>query len=227
MDAWCEFCVAQEKTGDIGMTPHFHRFAEKFVTSRMLGETKNFAVIAGMGQLVEGYILILSKKHFNSMAYISSDLLGELSELSEKIRFCIETEYATPLIFEHGSVLEVEVGKSPAQGGGMCIDHAHFHYIPLADSRPIITSLKSEFSWHSISELSDLEIQARNHQPYIFVQASDLERLVFKADSPPSQYMRRLIAQHLGIADKWNWATHPEPEKLALTVNRLKKYFED
>jgi ATP adenylyltransferase len=226
MLSWCDFCIAQLTNSDIGMTPQFMQGLGSQLSSRLLVETEHFSIIAGLGQIVEGYLLVLSKAHYHSISYLPTEFFPELEEISRKVRSILRKEYGEPLIFEHGSILFDSGGSQPQpHGGGMCIDHAHIHYMPVPEDQTLINRLQRVFSWRIIDRLSELKEQAQTHTPYLFVEGSEGIRYVFDAASPPSQYMRKLIAQHINTPERWSWSVYPELERVLATVKRLRKHF--
>src|SRR3989344_6771630 len=99
-------------------------FNGKNLGNRMLFETDNFVVFPTIGQIVEGYSLIASKLHYTGMGHIPLELHAELESVKNKVRKVLTDNYRNPLFFEHGPA-------SRAKKGGCCIEHAHFHAVPV------------------------------------------------------------------------------------------------
>lgn len=219
---WCDFCVAFARTGDIGMTPEFEKMVGSHI-SRTIFETEHFAVIASLGQIVEGYLLVLSKDHYPSIAHVPLTLYEELSLVYLRAKRVLSRCYSAPFIFEHGPMPEKEPHGELLCSGGACVEHAHLHFIPLpVSSDPIVFRLKEELPWRPISQLVDIRIQAKRRMPYFFVETENGERYIFDAPIAPSQYLRRLVAVLIGKPKRWNWRQYPGAERVINTVSRLR-----
>ena len=88
--------------------------------NRLIFETKNLFVVAGLGSFVPGYFLIITKSPYTSFAQLDNNEFEEynwlVDRLSEKIGVFYKKNTA---IFEHGMC---------ACAGGL--DHAHVHVMP-------------------------------------------------------------------------------------------------
>jgi diadenosine tetraphosphate (Ap4A) HIT family hydrolase len=88
--------------------------------NRLIFETKNLFVVAGLGSFVPGYYLIITKSPYTSFAQLNDDEHEEYSWLIEKLSKKISYIYRkNSAIFEHGMC---------ACAGGL--DHAHVHIMP-------------------------------------------------------------------------------------------------
>ena len=88
--------------------------------NRLIFETKNLFVVAGLGCFIPGYYLIITKSPYTSFAQLNDNEFEEynwlVKKLSDKIKFFYKKNTA---IFEHGMC---------ACAGGL--DHAHVHVMP-------------------------------------------------------------------------------------------------
>ena len=67
LEETCRFCYPPEK-------------------ERILYVTENFYVMASLGPIVEGYLLIVSKKHIPACANIPNEIFQEYLDLKEKVK---------------------------------------------------------------------------------------------------------------------------------------------
>lgn len=89
--------------------------------NRLIFETKNLFVIAGLGAFVPGYFLIITKKSYTSFAQLEDIEFQEYEWVLEKLDNLITKIYGKiSSVFEHGMC---------ACAGGL--DHAHVHVMPL------------------------------------------------------------------------------------------------
>jgi diadenosine tetraphosphate (Ap4A) HIT family hydrolase len=204
----------------MGRTVEFERNLRDTLPSRTLCETGHFIVIASLGQITEGYLLILTKRHYPSMAHLPARYFPELEALQKQIRRALSDRYQPPVTFEHGPMPSHTISASPAEGGGACVDHAHFHMVPT--DVEIHTPLKREYPCRQIKDYAELKEQADRNAPYFLVETREGDRLVFDAPNAPSQYLRRLLAAGLGVPQRWNWRSFPESDRVVSTVHSLR-----
>jgi ATP adenylyltransferase len=192
----CLFC-------SIPQNPKIHICPE----DEVLSETKNLYFKPALGHFVEGYGLIVSKEHFVSFAFSSQEILAELDEYSNTISAKLKDLYKLPIImFEHGEVNEMH----PA---GCCIEHAHLHLMPI--NIDILSELNNSFEINLINSFRELTHYRSINASYIFYNSVDGQKIVFKVGrNLPCQYVRRLICNKLGIAEKWDWAIFPFNENI-------------
>ena len=188
---------------------------------RLIGETKDFWIIATLGQISNsGYTLLVPKQHVECIGAMNSSEIVSLGEVAKKIGRSISKEYRTVMttIFEHGIV-------------GQSIKHAHLHFVP--EVCHLTEKVRSDFPGSAISKInfwSELQsLYQRKPEPYLFWIDSSLEANVcWNPQNVPMQYMRTIIAEAVGRPERANWRTmDPELDKKlwSETVRRLKPYF--
>jgi len=184
----------------------------------ILFSTKNFYVTPSLGQIVEGYLLICTRKHVVSLAHLNEEEFKELKKVQDKCKKILSSKYTNPIFFEHGPIEK----KDKA---GSCIDHAHLHVIPLKID--LTNELKKRFPSKKLKEISELEIQKRLKLPYFYFENMGGEKYVFKIpEIVPSQYIRKLIYYQLDKISEWNWREHPYLIRFNDTIKKIrgKKY---
>lgn len=220
---WCEFCSAIKETNNIGNTVDFINKIGNQLQTRIVFESEHYSVISSIGSFVEGYLLILTKNHFTSMSHIPLEYFKELDEVETRVKSLTAKYYTQPLFFEHGPMPSSTL-TCPAEGGGSCVDHAHFHSLPLSISfsNDLLAHLKSKFPYKMLNSLNELSKQSEMQIPYFYVRHPCGERFIFDVENTvASQYIRRYIANSLGVSDRWNWRVHPEVENVIKTVKKL------
>lgn len=63
------------------------------IENTILDETKYFFVIPSLGALTEGYILVISKRHINSMSELTIEEMNEYESLIKKYRNIFKNIY--------------------------------------------------------------------------------------------------------------------------------------
>jgi len=151
------------------------------------------------------------------MSQIPHALFSELDEVLERVKKVLQSVYSKSFFFEHGDVCH-------EKKAGSCIDHAHIHAIPVESS--ILKHLSHSFSPYEIKAFVDIKKQYRKKTPYFFLEQPGGRRYVFEITRQvPSQFVRRFIAQEMGIYDHWDWSVFPEFENIKKTITKLKNAF--
>lgn len=159
-------------------------------------ENDDVYVTPDLFPLCLGHMLIITKKHYNSLGNVPYSVY----ESAEKAKcYLRERIFKTmPYIsFEHGAVIE--------HSGGSCIDHAHIHMMPFGEdlknvieSSDFIDTCAVEASYKSLKHFAEQGI------PYIYYQRNSEQPIAYPIfNGLPSQFFRMLIAQKLKI--NYNW----------------------
>ncbi|MBR9847556.1 MAG: hypothetical protein GYB35_16295 [Algicola sp.] len=172
---------------------------------KVLNKGRFFYSKPALGAFIEGYILINTIKHVESLRDISITEFNDLENyISNEILLSRMLYQEDVLLFEHG-----ELSKSCNKDHeciGRCIPHAHLHLIPTSINP--IGELKQKFRWielESLVELSNVDFPS-----YLLVGNADQKFVVFEANSTvKSQYLRRMICRGGSMKNNWNWVYHP------------------
>ena len=188
---------------------------------RLVGETKDFWIIATLGQISDGgYVLLVPKKHVECVGAMTSKEVGLLDKLGVKTCDALIQEYgiATDIIFfEHGIV-------------GQTIKHAHLHIVPAIEI--IANRIYDDFPKNDVScivSLSDFRnnLYSKRKEPYLLWNDLWGMKVCWNPPAPP-QYLRIVVAEALGRPERGNWRNmDPELDKQLWTetVMLLKPYF--
>lgn len=172
----------------------------------ILEETENFFLMPATGCLVNGYLLVISKKHIYSMAELNAKEKSEYFSLLAKYRKLFLNAYGQyPIIFEHGGIPTQEDTSASS------VFHAHTHIVNhhFQDEAHLLLDLHLE-------PISSFDKIPSNYIFYLSPQGIPYLSTQFP---PVSQLMRRQIAADLGIPEQYNWKTHEFPENLVKTIN--------
>ncbi|MBU1657727.1 hypothetical protein KKG72_01570 [bacterium] len=182
-------------------------------------ENDDFFAIASIGSMVEGWSLIIPKKHQLSMRNVYSH--KNFKKIINEILPLMSDEYGNIISFEHGSN---EEGSITACG----TDHAHLHLVPYKSS--LVNDLKeSGLKWEQCLS-SEIKNKTAN-QEYLFY--SDINSTTNWEDPvgylhilehPISQYFRHLLAKKIDKVEESDYKIFPFLENAVqtrLTFNRL------
>lgn len=205
----CPFCTEIEGEGQ----SIFGEMMRERLASRIVYEDEHFLLMPPLGEFVEGGLLLLTRRHLLSFAYLPPALLEHLERLLDIVRRELAARWSVPpLIFEHG--------PAPDRTKGVCcVDHAHLNLFPTAVSiHPHLTQ-KMSVPLASLSELPKLK---RAEFGYLFVQENDGARRAYDGQFVPTQLVRRIITSQLGLPERWHWRDYPGYEELLATYYALK-----
>ena len=194
---------------DKALSPHSNALEDT-----ILLENEHFLCIPALGALLPGYVLLVSRRHVISIAQLKSyeilALNGMLAQLTQ-----LPIYQAGHLFFEHGS--------PNAKGGGACIHHYHIHFAP----RNNLTLLEVEESLDfptrrvTVPDVSAIR-EHKLKQGYLLI-SDGRSTVCHISDEIPRQLMRRILANHLGISEQWNWAIYPHLDRVAKTVDAVRQ----
>jgi len=211
--AKCDFC--NEFSGNPENA--FHRIYAGSPQSRVLLRSKQFDVIPSLGQILEGYLLVLPVTHFRALGDLPDLFLEEFAAICELVGKTLNDQYGPHILFEHGTRSE--------NVGGCGIYHAHLHAAPLASAPDPIEMLKLRFPYTELAHLKDISKQGADLPSYLFYQDSNARPYLFNTGPVASQYMRKVLADALGQQD-WNWREAGREERLLATIRRLSGQFD-
>ena len=210
----CDFC--NEFSG--GTDNSFSQVYRERLNTRILFRSADFAIVPSMGQIVEGYLLIIPLSHYTSVADMPPDLIHELSDLCDGVRSFLSKIYGGCLFFEHG--------VRGIDSGGCGIDHAHLHAVPLAHPSEPIDALRKAFSLKAINGIHEIANQGTLNSSYLFYEGLNGRSWITPVEFIPSQYLRKQLAETIGT-NLWNWRDCGIEETLIRSVARLSKTLGD
>ncbi len=211
----CEFCTEFSRDGSIASTLFTVLFPKR--EHRVLFESPNFVIVPSLGQIVEGYLLIITKEHYPSMGHLPPQLYAELLWTIERTCDILRTQYGCSCVqFEHGPV-------NSRQRGPCCIDHAHLHLVPMD-----LDLVSTELQLARTSTADDYPKNASEYiqagLPYLYVKAQNggtHSAILMDASDLPSQYMRRILANAAGKPHEWDWALSVGTQELESCLDTL------
>jgi ATP adenylyltransferase len=203
----CRFCPEIHDLGN----DEFHRLVTPHIESRIVRATSEFVVFPALGALAPGHLLIVPRLHCLAIGQLPSAFFPELESLMLETTRVLEQTYGSScIVFEHGAV---------SSRAGCCVDHAHLHVVPAdIDVRERLQAMYKEVV---ISQLEELAGFAERQLSYLFIQLPSGQRFAYEAPLVVSQLLRRLVADAIGVPERWDWAANLEPELLMRTLQDL------
>jgi diadenosine tetraphosphate (Ap4A) HIT family hydrolase len=187
----------------------------KYLEDRIITETKNFLFMGSVGQIVEGYTLIIPKKHVLCFGLLSDKMLDEYLELKDKVDKATTSAYQKPMYFEHGII-------------GQTVPHAHMHCVPSnRDLLPALMlrnySIKDKRVIQSEKELKQV---VHDFGPYYFYEFNGL-KMAFDVNSH-EMALRIAVANTMGMPELADWKNINQEEDRKIrqkAVYKLKEFF--
>jgi diadenosine tetraphosphate (Ap4A) HIT family hydrolase len=208
----CEFC--NEFSG--GTSNSFARRFKGQPKTRVLAATRNFRIVPTLGQIVEGYLLVVPSEHYRALADMPSVMLQELAGLTAGLRTRLLTAYGPCVFFEHGTRSD--------RSGGCGVYHAHLHAVPVTQGTDLVADLKRRFALRPILGIERIGETIDRTDSYLYYRDLESNDYACRVDHLPSQYIRRLLAETLGKSD-WDWRAYGREAALVSTITRLKPGF--
>ena len=181
--------------------------------SRIIYQDQDFVVMPPLGQFMEGGLLLLSRAHILSLAWLEPALFEKLERLLACIHQALVQRWGVaPLVFEHG--------PAPEWGKGVCcVDHAHLNIFPA----PILVAphLEPRMSM-AINSLGALPRLRHAEFGYLMVQENDGTRRAYDGKDVPTQLVRRIITTQLRCPERWHWRDYLGGDELLATYHALK-----
>jgi len=189
---------------------------EREIQDTLIDQTNHFQWLPGLGAFIEGYSLIVSKKHVFNTGCLSVDIIKELELFIIKIKKILKTIYkSSSIVFEHGSI-----GKDNYAGAS--IEHHHVHVFPV-DIPLVPNILLNNFTRpEKIISINDLKKYNENQIPYIYYSPSSGEHYVFEVPNLEPQYLRRVIAKKCNSTIYWDWRKDPFIENIHSFVKKVR-----
>jgi ATP adenylyltransferase len=181
----------------------------RFVFDKIIWENSDFVIVPALGSLVPGYLLIITRQHHLSFTLLSSKLLGDLMKIKSIVRQVLTTYFMPPVFFEHGMACDLK------RTGG-CIDHAHLHCVPLPTD--LVSRLVREHDLIRLQSTDELVTMVGTDRSYVYLENQKQEQFVLLDPDVPSQYLRRLVAESVGMREQWDWGVFFFEQNIADTL---------
>jgi len=209
----CEFCDEFSGGTRNSFAEHYHDEQG----GRTILETNGFKVVPSLGQIVRGYLLLIPRDHYCALADLPAELLWELEQLKKMLVGSLRSKYGDYVLFEHGARTE--------NSGGCGISHAHLHAVPLSAEKDLLQTLRASFRHQQISGISGLR-GIPTGCSYLYYEDVRGDCHVFYPTFLPSQYMRRLIAERLGV-ENWDWRIRGREDSVLVTGADVSRILRD
>jgi len=170
-------------------------------------------VLASLGSFVEGYCLVLPRRHVVAVRDLTMVEWDDMVSVVESLLPVVQQMYGSYIVAEHGCGTE--------DRGAACCDHAHLHLIPVPTPRDV---LKENVRLGGPGVPLDLSVLPPPHlfpdSPYIWLYSMDTGSWCWPAKRFPRQHVRRVAAAAHGLEAQYNWRRFPF--RLTMTATAAK-----
>ena len=183
----------------------------------MVFESENFVAMPTRGAIIEGWMLVVPKKHYLCMGALGKLQIKELVRFKTLLVSTLQDCYGRMTIFEHGPA-------KPNLSVGCGVDHAHLHLVPISFNliEKSEEALPENFRWHQINNMAQLRDYYIEQKSYLYVEQSVGKMYAGTHLDLGGQLFRKIIASEIGKADKYDWKVNAEEENIMATVDRLR-----
>jgi diadenosine tetraphosphate (Ap4A) HIT family hydrolase len=180
------------------------------IENTILHENNHFIVIPALGSLFSGHALIVSKKHYTSIAQMPSEAIDECVFLMNHIAKQSQDILPNLIFSEHGACSENE-------RGGSCVIHAHVQCVPIPNYQSI-PNVEQFVQEAPVSKFSEMQ---QSNKPYLYINTGGLSKF-YISESVPSQLIRKIIYANNGRTD-WDWRADPKLDMVKETIELWRK----
>ncbi|MCK9365483.1 MAG: hypothetical protein M0P74_18015 [Syntrophales bacterium] len=181
-----------------------------------LFESPNFVALPSLGALVEGWLLLVPKKHFICMGALPDSVATEMQEVKHFLCSVLQQYYGQVAAFEHGP-------SRPNCSVGCSVDHAHLHLVPVAFdlSSAAAPFLPKDVHW-SAAGLKECRTAFGQGEDYLYFEQPIGAGRIARHKDFESQIFRRAIAMQTGAFNQFNWREYPQLPNVSATINKLR-----
>lgn len=179
------------------------------VENTVICETENFRAIPSVGSLLDGYVLIVTKNHINSLSELTDEQKVEYENLINKILEMFQKVYGkTPILFEHGTP------NLQSSMSATSIIHAHSHIVNFKFKNE--AEIIQKYNFTPVKNFNEVK-----RENYIYFQNGDDSKYVSYNFDSVSQLMRSLIANEINKEQQYNWREFDFNENI---ISMLEKF---
>lgn len=211
----CELASCKGMNGDLIF---YNKNVEKPVDC-IIYDSRFFYVVPELGALKQGFLMIVPKSHYLSVAQFPAQILKEYQQVCEDVESILIHAFNAKLVtfFEHGSAPDGITSHKKS------IVHAHTH---------VVTDFHMNKLYQDMVQLKPIDDITEAKDTYYFsYQEGSHGKIKIAMDSNvyvQRQYPRQVLAEQLGLAPgQYNWRKAAFDENSVATVYRLYTYLKD
>ncbi|TYB39373.1 HIT family protein [Actinomadura chibensis] len=200
----------------------FNEMADLPGEAGVVARDADFLLMPDVAPLAEGHLLLVTREHQQCAAAFAPPLWERALRWRDRVARLYRRAYGSDdlLLFEHGPA-------SP-QGGGACIDHAHWHFLPGAHG--VRRAAEDRGLPGAPAGHAALRARFRAGRSYLLIE-EDGVATVHPGDGVRSQFLRWAVTAAGRPGGAWRWQeTFGLPasrRRFLLTLRSLRAAVED
>jgi len=184
---------------------------------REILRTDRFVALPSAGSLVSGWTLVVPRSPMINLARLDDAGRAELDSIIEIVAGSLAATGQRIYCFEHGS------GWS-GSATGCGVDQGHLHIVPLPFDVRAAARARTDgaIDWSSSTSDGPTLAQLPSGGEYVALwSAHEGSPMIGAVRRPVSQWIRRVVADKLGMADEWDYRNHPQTRNVSRTLEML------
>jgi diadenosine tetraphosphate (Ap4A) HIT family hydrolase len=168
----------------------------------VLAADDDFFLMPDLAPLVEGHVLLVTYRHIQCAGAFGRRLWARAWQWRHRAGRVYQTAYGS------SDLLLLEHGPATSQGGGACVDHAHWHLLPALSGDRSVRALLEAGGLAGVPATRDA---VHRHflagRSYLLVEERGTAT-VHLGDGVPGQYLRWAVSNVLGeetAGNPWRW----------------------
>ena len=184
----CIFCDIVKNANDEGQSQ-----------SVILYEDDLIIIVPAKGSPVEGYLMIIVKRHINGFAELTSNEIRHVENIINKIKLIYKKHFnIDSILLEHGSTKD---GRHPQS-----IVHAHLHLIPFNFKEEIEKELIRDLQLRPMKSFENIKIN-ENLDYWLYCDPKGKFYESANILNAPRSIFMNLIAKQIDIPLPYEWRT--------------------
>lgn len=173
----------------------FNGMADLPGESGVIAGDRDFLLIPDVAPLAEGHVLLVTREHYQCAGEFGPGMWERALRWRGRVARLYRAAYGS------GELLLFEHGPATPQGGGACIDHAHWHMLP---GTPGIRRVVEERGRAGMpAGRAALRAYLRAGRSYLLIEEDEV-MTVHPGDGVRSQFLRWAVAS-AGPDGTWRW----------------------
>lgn len=187
----------------------------------LLLSSKNYNLILDPSPIIEGHLILSSKKHYGCLAEMTPKrLFTELTNFKILVSKVLEILYGSVIFFEHGRAGHCLM--SPVEDK-LC-HHFHLHILPTKID--IHSEIIKSLSFIKIDNIERINYLHNFYSQYLFYEDKNNNKYFYPINSTLSaHFLRTLVAKKLKVKYRANWVNYSNKDNIVKAKNKLIKAF--
>jgi ATP adenylyltransferase len=191
---------------------------QRHPANTIVHSTDEHVVVPALGSIIEGYVMLVSKRHRSSVATLTPQRASEVQREIDSVLSMLEQQSSSTrwVVFEHGTTLDCGLKAC-------CVDHLHLHLLPVDMDLAADLATRLSCEARRIDALQDLrQVRESGADNYIYVRNPDGTHYVLTPPAYSSQFVRQVLAERAGKGEFWNWQNHPMENDSVKTIRMFR-----